>query len=235
MDWRRFLSDFDGRAPRWEYWLFIGLAVGYAMLVSFALLPVLEVRPRDPVSLTTLRTVLGLPLVWPALAVGVRRLHDRNRDKAWIWLFTVFPYSMNWVNLVSAHTDAARLPLLVLNSAATAVGLWGVVELGFLRGTVGDNAFGPDPLPPPVAGQGWRREVVGPGGHRVKLTVATPDRHQEFYYVAESDPERARTIVRDAKGAPDEDVKVVGTILYQTVEALHLGPGEFVVAPRARA
>jgi uncharacterized membrane protein YhaH (DUF805 family) len=31
---------------------------------------------------------------------------------------------------------------------ATLVSLWALIELGFLRGTVGDNRYGPDPLPP---------------------------------------------------------------------------------------
>jgi uncharacterized membrane protein YhaH (DUF805 family) len=30
--------------------------------------------------------------------------------------------------------------------AAFALSIWGLVEIGFLRGTVGPNQYGPDPL-----------------------------------------------------------------------------------------
>jgi hypothetical protein len=35
---------------------------------------------------------------------------------------------------------------LVLDLAAWVIWLWGFIELGFLRGTSGDDRFGPDPL-----------------------------------------------------------------------------------------
>ena len=34
----------------------------------------------------------------------------------------------------------------VLQLAAFAISIWALVELGFLRGTVGPNRYGPDPL-----------------------------------------------------------------------------------------
>jgi uncharacterized membrane protein YhaH (DUF805 family) len=40
---------------------------------------------------------------------------------------------------------------LVLGLAAFVVSIWGLVELGFLRGTSGPNRFGPDPLKHDIA------------------------------------------------------------------------------------
>lgn len=54
---------------------------------------------------------------WPNLAVGIKRCHDRGRS-GWFLLIGLVP---------------------LLN-------LWLAVELMFLRGTVGSNRFGPDPL-----------------------------------------------------------------------------------------
>jgi uncharacterized membrane protein YhaH (DUF805 family) len=31
-----------------------------------------------------------------------------------------------------------------------AITIWAIVELGFLRGTIGPNRYGPDPLPLPT-------------------------------------------------------------------------------------
>src|SRR5262249_41164553 len=38
----------------------------------------------------------------------------------------------------------------VILFAGVAIGIWGFVELGCLRGTVGPNQYGPDPLAPPA-------------------------------------------------------------------------------------
>ena len=39
----------------------------------------------------------------------------------------------------------------VLGLASFVISIWGLVELGFLRGTVGPNPYGPDPLQAPAA------------------------------------------------------------------------------------
>jgi len=63
-------------------------------------------------------TVIFLLIVaYPSLAVGARRCHDRNRS-GWFQLLALIP---------------------VLN-------IWVLIELGCLRGTLGDNKYGPDPL-----------------------------------------------------------------------------------------
>ena len=55
---------------------------------------------------------------WISLAVQVKRWHDRDKS-AW-WLL------MNFVPFIGA--------------------IWVLVECGFLRGTEGQNNYGPDPL-----------------------------------------------------------------------------------------
>lgn len=62
-------------------------------------------------------------LVWPAIATSAKRWHDRDKSAWWV-LVTLVP---------------------VVGS------LWALVVTGFLRGTVGPNRFGGDPLAPPLA------------------------------------------------------------------------------------
>jgi len=64
-----------------------------------------------------LAIVFSVPAGWVALASQVKRLHDRGMS-GWMSLVFVIPI-LGW--------------------------LWALVELGFLRGTVGANRFGPDP------------------------------------------------------------------------------------------
>ena len=62
--------------------------------------------------------IVALAGIWVALAVGAKRCHDRDRS-GWFQLIMLIP-------IVG--------------------GLWLLIELGFLRGTIGENRFGPDPV-----------------------------------------------------------------------------------------
>jgi len=50
-------------------------------------------------------------------------------------------------------TSTGMAVLIITCMIAMAIGIWGFVEIGCLRGTVGYNRYGPDPLkslPPPT-------------------------------------------------------------------------------------
>ncbi len=66
--------DFDGRASRSEYWWFFLFQI-IAIMVLSVVLPLLG-------------SIASLALLLPALAVGVRRLHDIGKSGWWllIWL-----------------------------------------------------------------------------------------------------------------------------------------------------
>lgn len=114
---RMFLS-LQGRVSRREFWLWGVLALlGMALLLQ-ALLAIAGVGPAAA------ERLVNLVLVWPAVAVSVKRWHDRDRSGWWVL-----------VNLV---------PVIGW--------LWALVECGFLRGTPGPNRFGADPLARPAVG-----------------------------------------------------------------------------------
>ena len=77
-----------------------------------------------------------------AFAIGVKRLHDRDRSGWWIVLFYVVPGVLGGAG---KGTDG-DLAQGILGLATLVLSIWGLVELGFLRGTRGPNRFGPDPL-----------------------------------------------------------------------------------------
>jgi uncharacterized membrane protein YhaH (DUF805 family) len=90
--------------------------------------------------------LIGLILLvlgtWSGLAVGVKRLHDRDKSGWWILLFWLGPSILgSWQ---TAAPDLGGGFILAL--AAGALGIWAFVELGCLRGTPGPNRYGPDPL-----------------------------------------------------------------------------------------
>ena len=87
---------------------------------------------------------LYFPFIWISWAVGVKRLHDRSKSAWWLVLFYIAPASLN------VAASFVENPLHVpINLSAISIFVWMIVELGFLRGTVGPNDYGPDPLEPP--------------------------------------------------------------------------------------
>lgn len=235
---RDYFFSFEGRAPRSEYWLFVAITFGYNVLVQTFILPIFE--PLKPENLSGYWVVLfaiSLPLFWPSVAIAVRRLHDRNKSSEWAWLFLGVPIIWSLLLLLSASVGIHSASLAYAAIPVPAITLWGFIELAFLRGTEGDNRFGPDPLPAVVRLPSGEKvyQDLAPGGYRVRLAVLGDDgrMRNEYYYVAESVSERARATLRDAKGARDEDVKTIDAILHETVERLNLKPGEFAPVPRA--
>ncbi|HEY5336705.1 MAG TPA: DUF805 domain-containing protein [Rhizomicrobium sp.] len=162
---RDFLFSFHGRIGRARFWVYIALAVPFAMLLmlcfwAYALsIPGAYENggptplPHDPVGIIC-AIAWGLALLATfiaGLAVTVKRLHDRN--KAWWWL-VVFVFVPDLLN-VYVFSQAATLGganvsgvAQLCSLAGFALSLWAFVELGCLRGTSGDNRFGPDPLAP---------------------------------------------------------------------------------------
>ncbi len=109
---RRMFFSLQGRISRRQYWLYGVLALLGMALLGHVLLGIARVRPR------TADIVVNLLLIWPALAVSVKRWHDRDKSGWWV-LLNLLPV-IGW--------------------------LWALVDNGFLRGTDGPNRYGADPL-----------------------------------------------------------------------------------------
>jgi uncharacterized membrane protein YhaH (DUF805 family) len=110
------LFSFNGRIRRSTYWMYaIGAAVALGIVASIGAF----LGSRG--GILSVGWILSLAayvaLIWIALALQIKRWHDR--DKAWVWIFISF------------------IPL---------VGpIWALIECGFLDGTPGPNKFGPSP------------------------------------------------------------------------------------------
>ena len=100
-----------GRIGRRKWWLW-GVAMPLGMAVYFTvLLRVVGVTPRYTDVL-----VNGL-LFWPAIAVSVKRWHDR--DKSGWWVLVALVPLVGWI--------------------------WALMQNGVLRGDAQANRFGPPP------------------------------------------------------------------------------------------
>ena len=107
MDLQQLYLKLDGRIGRRTYWLkgvvpFFIIGVVAALIDYYA----------DANNILT--TIASLLLIWPGIAMMVKRWHDRDKSGWWI-LIQLIP---------------------IVGS------IWSFIELGFLKGTEGANKFG---------------------------------------------------------------------------------------------
>jgi len=156
------LFSFKGRIQR-LYWWVATLAVGAVAGIATTLL---EYGARssgsfvpdpgsDQIAPTGIFgaaiTAIGLANLWINLALSVKRLHDRDRTGAWVFLQILLVFLAVIMIVVAIAVPKEQDGLWVILAgltgiAALVVSVWLFVELGFLRGTRGPNRFGPDPL-----------------------------------------------------------------------------------------
>lgn len=109
-DWKDLYLSFQGRVPRKVLWLYFVLPMFVGALIVTFVDGLLGTAP-------VLSLVFNLAIIWPSLAISVKRWHDRNKSGWW-----------------------------VLIGLVPVIGpIWALVETGFLRGTEGDNRFGGEP------------------------------------------------------------------------------------------
>ena len=110
--------SFNGRIGRKTFWKC------YASLVVLGFIAgiievILEALGVPSESVEIVGIIFWFLILWPNLAIQAKRWHDLDKS-AW-WLCIVL------IPIVGS--------------------IWAIIQLGFKKGTEGDNRFGPDPLP----------------------------------------------------------------------------------------
>ena len=126
------LFSFEGRMRRRDFWLCLiclGLLQGVLYSLMAAMFAPLWLTAYSHDTTVTVwggwwammfappMLLLHFLLLWPRVAIGVKRCHDR--DKSGLWLLLWFIPFLGW--------------------------LWLLIDLGFLDGTPGPNKYGPSP------------------------------------------------------------------------------------------
>lgn len=110
----------NGRISRSQFWLKGVLPIWGIWIVLY--IPVISfVLNRSTGGAGVFGFFLGiysLVIIWPVIAIHIKRVHDRD----WPWPF-------------------------ILLYLVPIVSLWPTIEVWFLRGTIGSNRFGADPVP----------------------------------------------------------------------------------------
>jgi uncharacterized membrane protein YhaH (DUF805 family) len=109
-----------GRISRSQYWLKFVLPVIAIEVVLIGLMGISAAAGSSGVVavFSVVLTIFALAVLWPSIAIIIKRVHDRD----WPWPF-------------------------ILLFLVPIVSIWPLIEIWFLRGTIGSNRFGADPVP----------------------------------------------------------------------------------------
>ncbi len=144
----QFYFSARGRISRSQYWLRFFLPV-FAIGIVLSLLQLADYR-----AFSILSSVFNLVVLWPSIAILIKRIHDRDKSGWLVWALygpAIAGLVLTVAALIAVATGTHNFALIVLAVAlwiATAcVAIWFFVEFGCLRGTIGANRYGPDPVP----------------------------------------------------------------------------------------
>ena len=136
--------DLNGRVRRQEFWYFV-LAT-FVIYIAAAIIDAV-------VHTGLLGAVVGLALLLPMTGLGARRLQDTGQNGSLIWVWTIASGIMQVIALLTAISGpfgvlAFLYMFLAVGWLISLIAL--VVSIALIYfwvqpGTVGPNAYGPDP------------------------------------------------------------------------------------------
>ena len=140
MNWVHIFTSFEGRITRQPFWIAVAIFVVIDIAISFS--------GGDD---ARWGSALDLVLLYPQFAVCAKRGHDRNTP---IWVVGLF-FALNatfdlllLAGFVTLDDLKSKPPTFAVVFAIPffVLALALIIDLGFRRGTVGPNRYGPDPL-----------------------------------------------------------------------------------------
>lgn len=115
--------------------------VYYLMIVGFAM----GMNVLAPSIAHLILPVFLIVILVPDLAITAKRWHDRGKS-SW-WLLLNIPLVIGRMTVPVGDPSLAGQPSMLqaaTSFAALVCGLWILVECGFLKGTDGENQYGPE-------------------------------------------------------------------------------------------
>jgi uncharacterized membrane protein YhaH (DUF805 family) len=147
MNFGQLLFGFNGRINRGKYWL--------AVLIFFIISLVMATIgyfAEEATAFQLLNLIVSIGVLVSSIAVGIKRLHDRDKSGWWLLVFYLVPsllFGIGALIFLYGVGDEAVGGMIgggIIYVLGLAVLIWAIVEMGCLRGTLGLNRFGPDPL-----------------------------------------------------------------------------------------
>jgi uncharacterized membrane protein YhaH (DUF805 family) len=161
--WQFYFSP-RGRISRSQLWLRWILPYFGITLVGRVIEAIAGEGSVAGITISILLGIFSLVIIWPSIAIGVKRFHDRNKS-GWYLLFYYIPVILFCIFLavwlgaafvaIAAGEDVSTaigslgilgIVTILLGVIVTGIAIWFFIELCCIRGTIGANRFGPDPV-----------------------------------------------------------------------------------------
>ncbi len=155
------LFGFQGRIRRKDWWLWQVVIAIVGWVLASVVFGTSMGRPGFSPGMAVVMgpavivpVVIRLLLLWPSLALSIKRMHDRGKSAKLL----LIPYILFAFTTVSAVLTVASAAggvsgglfagfglTMILGLLSLIAGVWLLIELGFLDGTPGPNEYGPSP------------------------------------------------------------------------------------------
>jgi uncharacterized membrane protein YhaH (DUF805 family) len=142
----------SGRISRSQYWL--KFVVPYAVIaILFQIVIWGSAAAGGAVAagiVYVLYVIFVLVALWPSIAILVKRIHDRNKT-GWLILAPYVPLILMGIfagigAAAGGGAGAIGAIVVIFGIITAAIGLWFFIEFGCMRGTIGPNRYGADPV-----------------------------------------------------------------------------------------
>ncbi len=147
MNFGQLLFGFQGRINRAKYWL----AVLIYVIVSLVLATI-GYMADQAMAFQLLNIIINVGVFISGLAVGIKRLHDRDKSGWWLLMFYLVPTALFSIGAltffygIGAEAAGGIISGVIVYVIGFAILVWAIVEIGCLRGTERQNTYGADPL-----------------------------------------------------------------------------------------
>jgi len=142
-DFNRLYLTAGGRIGRQDYWIG-AIALGVASIVVTLIISAIFPTTAERIVLF----IWQLAISYPAYNLLAKRFQDRDKPAMYAAIVVGIFILISLLTAFGATGDplAPNALAMIFGLVALAVGIWILVECGILRGTVGQNQFGPDPV-----------------------------------------------------------------------------------------
>lgn len=150
IDFAYLYTSSEGRIGRQSYWIgivgfiVVGLVISLIIGALFGLLSTVG---------QVLLFILQIIFIYPSYCLMAKRFQDRDKPATFAWIGIGLGVLVGFLNMLGlTRGDFGQPNWLgwICNIALLIVGIWFLIELGFLRGTIGSNEYGPDPVEEPA-------------------------------------------------------------------------------------
>ncbi|HML09953.1 MAG TPA: DUF805 domain-containing protein, partial [Stellaceae bacterium] len=132
---------------RYQWWLgSIGLAV--AGIIVGAIIGVAFGPAARAFGGRFVLFLVSLAIIYASYCLIAKRFHDRDKPELYAQLVVGFRLVKVVLDLLGVSGNYLQLNAIdyVFLSVLVGIGVWLFIDLGCLRGTLGENQYGPDPL-----------------------------------------------------------------------------------------